>query len=50
MEKYIKCDMSNNPDGRYFVTNGIIKVYEENKLSIDDNNYDGIGSGFERIE
>lgn len=50
MEKYITCDMSNNPDGRYFVTNGVIKIDEENKLSIDDNNYDGIGSGFERIE
>ena len=50
MEQYITCDMSNNPDGRYFVTNGVIKIHDKNKLSIDDNNYDGIGSQFERIE
>lgn len=49
MEKYIICDMSNNPEGGYFVTQGIITI-DGNRLSIDDNNYDGIGSGFERIK
>jgi hypothetical protein len=32
------------------VTRGIIKTYENNKLDISDNNYDGIGSGFVKIE
>ncbi len=32
------------------VMNGIIKIDESNKLDISDNNYDGIGSGFVRIE
>ena len=32
------------------VMKGIIKIYESNKLDISDNNYDGIGSGFVRIE
>jgi hypothetical protein len=32
------------------VMKGIIKTYESNKLDISDNNYDGIGSGFVRIE
>lgn len=32
------------------VTRGIIKNYETNKLNISDNNYDGIGSVFEKIE
>ncbi|QOG02206.1 hypothetical protein [Flavobacterium sp. MDT1-60] len=50
MEKYITFDMTNIPEGSYFVTIGIITIYEENKLSISDNNYDGVGSGFERIE
>lgn len=50
MEKYITCDMSNTPDTGYFVTNGIITIYDQNKLAIDDNNYDGIGSGFGKME
>jgi len=32
------------------VMRGIIKTYETNKLNISDNNYDGIGSEFIRIE
>lgn len=50
MEKYIICDMSNSPEGGYFVTKGIITTDSGVRLSIDDNNYDGIGSGFERIK
>jgi len=49
-ENYITCDMSTSPKDGYFVTKGIIRINEGSKLSIDDNNYDGIGSGFERIE
>lgn len=49
MGKYIICDMSNIPKGSYFVTQGIITVQDINKLSIDDNYNDGIGSGFKRI-
>jgi len=33
-----------------FVKNGIVKTYENNKLDISDNNHDGIGSGFIKIE
>jgi hypothetical protein len=50
MEKYITCDMSQNPEAVYFVTKGIITVQEDNKLSIADNYHDGVGSVFERIE
>lgn len=50
MEKYIICDLSTIQQGEYFVTQGIITIDQKNKLSIDDNNYDGVGSGFERIE
>ncbi|OXA77051.1 hypothetical protein SAMN05444397_104326 [Flavobacterium aquidurense] len=50
MGKYITCDMSTTPHDRYFVTKGIITISEEGKLSISDNNFDGIGSGFERIK
>ncbi|KQX04910.1 hypothetical protein [Flavobacterium sp. Root420] len=50
MEKYITCDIGENPKAGYFVTKGIITVQDDNKLSIDDNYHDGIGSGFERIE
>ena len=32
------------------VNRGIIKTYEANKLDISDNNHDGIGSGFVKIE
>ncbi len=32
------------------VMQGIIKTYETNKLDISDNNYDGIGSKFLKIE
>lgn len=50
IEKYITCDMGQNPQAIYFVTKGVITVQDDNKLSIDDNYHDGIGSGFERIE
>jgi hypothetical protein len=33
-----------------FVKNGIIKIHDNEKLEISDNNYDGIGSGFIKIE
>ena len=32
------------------VNRGIIKTYDTNKLDISDNNHDGIGSGFIKIE
>jgi hypothetical protein len=49
IEKYITCDMGQNPQAIYFVTKGVITIQDDNKLSIDDNYHDGIGSGFERI-
>jgi hypothetical protein len=32
------------------VVNGIIRAYDSEKLDISDNNYDGIGSGFKKVE
>ena len=32
------------------VINGIVRTYEINNLSISDNNHDGIGSEFEKVE
>ena len=48
MERFIKFPENQQYIG--IVTRGIIKTYENNKLDISDNNYDGIGSGFEKIE
>lgn len=48
MERYIQC--SENKNIQNVVTNGIITVYDTNKLDISDNNYDGIGSGFEKMK
>lgn len=48
MERFIQFPENQQYIG--IVTRGIIKTYENNKLDISDNNYDGIGSGFEKIE
>jgi hypothetical protein len=48
MEPFIQC--SENKSVQNVVINGIITVYDTNKLDISDNNYDGIGSGFEKIK
>ena len=48
MERFIQFPENQQYIG--IVTRGIIKTYEINKLDISDNNYDGIGSGFEKIE
>jgi hypothetical protein len=49
MERFIIC-YAKNQQLQSVVINGIIKVYETNKLDISDNNYDGIGSGFIKTE
>lgn len=48
MVRYIQ--YSENKNLQNIVINGIITIYETNKLDISDNNYDGIGSGFEKID
>ncbi|MFH6605141.1 hypothetical protein ACEZ3G_16770 [Maribacter algicola] len=48
MEKFIQFPENQQYTG--IVNRGIIKTYETNKLDISDNNYDGIGSGFVKIE
>ncbi|MCG1037640.1 hypothetical protein [Polaribacter sargassicola] len=48
MERFIQFPENNQYLG--FVKNGIIDIYENTKLNISDNNADGIGSEFERIE
>ncbi|WP_299163184.1 hypothetical protein [uncultured Tenacibaculum sp.] len=48
MERFIQFPENQQYVG--IVINGIIKIYENNKFDISDNNYDGIGSGFEKIE
>ena len=49
MERFIKLLTI---DQKYigFVKNGIINVHQNKNLEISDNNYDGIGSGFIKIE
>ncbi|MFV5701234.1 hypothetical protein ACM55F_05115 [Flavobacterium sp. XS2P12] len=51
MERFIICyaknqQLQNVVPVHNVVINGIIEVYETNKLEISDNNYDGIGSKF----
>lgn len=48
IERFIQ--FSENQQYAGIVMRGIIKTYETNKLDISDNNYDGIGSGFIKIE
>ena len=48
MERFIQFPENQQYTG--IVNRGIIKIYETNKLDISDNNYDGIGSEFEKIE
>lgn len=48
MERFIQ--FSENQQYTGIVNRGIIKTYETNKLDISDNNSDGIGSGFIKIE
>ena len=48
MERFIQFPENQQYIG--IVTRGIIRTYENKKLDISDNNYDGIGSGFEKIE
>jgi len=48
IERYIQFPENLQYPG--IVKAGIIKPYESDKLDISDNNYDGIGSGFVRIE
>ncbi|MGY8911410.1 MAG: hypothetical protein ACKVIG_16345 [Flavobacteriales bacterium] len=48
IEKFIQFPENQQYTG--IVNRGIIKTYETNKLDISDNNYDGIGSGFIKIE
>jgi hypothetical protein len=49
MERFIELQTNDQP---YlgFVKNGIINIYENEKLNISDNNADGIGSEFVKIE
>ena len=49
MERFIKLLTI---DQQYvgFVKNGIVNVHQNENLEISDNNYDGIGSGFIKIE
>lgn len=47
-EKFIQFPENQQYTG--IVNRGIIKTYETNKLDISDNNPDGIGSGFIKIE
>ena len=49
MERFIELQTI---DQQYlgFVKNGIINIYENEKLNISDNNADGIGSEFVKIE
>jgi len=48
IERYIQFPENQQYPG--IVKAGIVKTYESDKLDISDNNYDGIGSGFLRIE
>jgi hypothetical protein len=48
MERFIQ--FPENQQYLGIVTQGIIKTYETNKLDISDNNHDGIGSGFIKVE
>lgn len=48
MERFIQFPENQQYTG--IVNRGIIKAYETNKLDISDNNHDGIGSGFVKIE
>ena len=48
MERFIQFPENQQYIG--IVKRGIIKTYDNNKLDISDNNYDGVGSGFEKIE
>jgi len=48
MERFIQFPENQQYTG--IVNRGIIKTYETNKLDISDNNSDGIGSGFIKIE
>lgn len=48
LERYIQFQENHNYNG--VVTTGIINVYENSKLDILDNNFDGIGSGFQKVE
>ncbi|MBJ7883112.1 hypothetical protein [Gelidibacter salicanalis] len=48
LERFIQFPENQQYTG--IVMGGIIKTYELDKLDISDNNYDGIGSGFVRIE
>ncbi|MTH16501.1 hypothetical protein [Flavobacterium sp. LC2016-01] len=51
MEKFITCNITENLQEPLDVTiRGIITNSESNKLEIAENNPDGIGSGFVRIE
>jgi len=49
MERFIKLLTI---DQQYvgFVKNGIVKTHQKERLEISDNNYDGIGSGFDKIK
>lgn len=47
-ERFIQ--LSDNYQFTETVMNGIIKIYETNKLDISDNYHDGIGSQFTKIE
>ncbi|MBT8316902.1 MAG: hypothetical protein HKP59_04700 [Lutibacter sp.] len=48
LERFIQFPENQQYTG--IVMRGIIKTFETNKLNISDNNYDGIGSEFVRIE
>jgi hypothetical protein len=51
VEKFIIChETTENKEPLNIVTEGIIKASAANKLTIDNNFPDGIGSGFERIK
>jgi hypothetical protein len=50
MERFIICSETENQELKNVVISGIIEVHETNKLGISDNNYDGIESGFVKIE
>lgn len=50
MERFIQCTDTDGEQSPSILTNGIIKIYETNHMSISDNNPDGVGSKFVKAE
>ena len=49
MERFITYS-DNLQEAYHVVLSGIIEIHENNRMTISDNSYDGIGSEFERME